>query len=199
VPRAALILASASPRRARLLTEAGLAFAVEPSEVQEDVESSWLVQEAAEALAERKARAVAQAHVDDHCLVLGADTIVVLGEGDDELLLGKPDGEEGAKRMLESLSGTRHRVVTGVSVVRTRDGVARTSHEQTWVTMRPISPAEVEAYVASGEWIGKAGGYAIQETADAFVESLEGGGFDNVVGLPVNLALGLLAALELPA
>lgn len=194
-----MILASASPRRERLLLEAGLAFKVEPSEVQEVVDSSWLAQEAAEVLAERKARAVAQAHVDDHCLVLGADTIVVLGEGEDELLLGKPEGQEEARRMLQSLSGTRHRVVTGVSVVRTGDGAGHTSHEQTWVTMRPIRPAEIEAYVASGEWMGKAGGYAIQETADAFVESLEGGGFDNVVGLPVKLALSLLAALETPA
>ena len=77
--------------------------------------------------------------------------------------------------------------------------MVRTAHEQTWVTMRPIRPAEAEAYVDSGEWRGKAGGYAIQETADAFVENLEGGGFDNVVGLPVALALGLLAALDPPA
>jgi len=199
VARADLILASASPRRARLLTEAGLAFAVEPSDVQEGVDDSWLAQEAAEALAERKARAVAQSHLGENCLVLGADTIVVLGEGENERLLGKPEGEGEARQMLERLSGTRHRVVTGVSVVRTRDGVARTAHEQTWVTMRPIRPAEAAAYVKSGEWKDKAGGYAIQETADAFVESLDGGGFDNVVGLPVALTLGLLAALDSPA
>lgn len=179
--------------------EAGVVFEVEPSDVQEDVDTSWLAQEAAEALAERKARAVAQSHVGEHCLVLGADTIVVLGEGEDERLLGKPEGEVEARQMLASLSGTRHRVVTGVSVVRTRDGVGRTAHEQTWVTMRPIRPAEADAYVKSGEWKDKAGGYAIQETADAFVESLDGGGFDNVVGLPVALALGLLEALESPA
>lgn len=194
-----MILASASPRRAQLLTEAGLTFEVEPSDVHEEVDSSWLAQEAAEALAERKARAVAQSHQGEHCLVLGADTIVVLGEGEDERLLGKPEGEGDARGMLESLSGTRHRVVTGVSVVRTRDGVGRTAYEQTWVTMRPIRPAEVDTYVESGEWRDKAGGYAIQETADAFVESLDGGGFDNVVGLPVALALGLLGALESPA
>ena len=197
--RAALILASASPRRERLLREAGWTFEIEASDVHEGVDSSWLAREAAEALAERKARAVARSHVGEHCLVMGADTIVVLGEGEDECLLGKPEGEAQALQMLESLSGTRHRVVTGVSVVRTRDGVVRTAHEQTWVTMRPIRPAEAEAYVDTGEWRGKAGGYAIQETADAFVENLEGGGFDNVVGLPVALALGLLAALDPPA
>ena len=80
-------------------------------------------------------------------------------------------------------------------VVRTGDGALESAYERTFVTMRTISPAEVEAYVASGEWRDKAGGYAIQETADRFVTDLEGGGFDNVVGLPVALTLELLRRL----
>jgi septum formation protein len=195
----ALILASASPRRARLLREAGLTFEVEASDVREDVQRFWLAHEAAEALAERKAREVAQRHAGSRSLVIGADTIVVLGEGEEERLLSKPGGPAEARQMLETLSGTCHRVITGVCVVRALDGVGRTAHEQTRVSMRPILPLEIEAYVESGEWSGKAGGYAIQENADAFVESLEEGGFDNVVGLPVDLTLGLLAALESPA
>jgi septum formation protein len=97
--------------------------------------------------------------------------------------------------MLASLSGTRHAVVTGVAVRRARDGAEASAWERTWVTMRAILPAEVEDYVRSGEWEGKAGGYAIQETADRFVVRLEEGGFDNVVGLPVRLALELLDRL----
>ena len=95
--------------------------------------------------------------------------------------------------MLRALSGTRHRVITGVAVVRTIDGSERCDHETTWVTMREISEDEIGAYVASGEWRGKAGSYAIQETADRFVVGLDGGGFDNVVGLPVALTLALLS------
>ena len=83
--------------------------------------------------------------------------------------------------MLSLLSGSRHQVVTGVSVVEAETGIAHTDSERTWVTMRPIARSELAAYVTSGEWRDKAGGYAIQETADAFVSALEGGGFDNVV------------------
>ena len=94
--------------------------------------------------------------------------------------------------MLERLSASRHRVVTGVAVVRARDGRAEAAFERTWVSMRALTDPEVEDYVASGEWRDKAGGYAIQETADRFVTGLEEGGFDNVVGLPVGLTLELL-------
>ena len=108
--------------------------------------------------------------------------------------MGKPADALEAREMLTRLSGTRHAVVTGVCVVRGADGEVFQGSERTWVVMREITPAEVEAYVASGEWEDKAGGYAIQETADAFVEALEGGGFDNVVGLPVGLTRELLSA-----
>jgi septum formation protein len=94
--------------------------------------------------------------------------------------------------MLARLSGTRHRVLTGVAVVEAQGERSESAVEVTWVTMRHLSAAEQAAYVATGEWQDKAGGYAIQESADAFVTSLEGGGFDNVVGLPVPLTLTLL-------
>lgn len=199
-----LVLASASPRRRELLARAGLRFRVEPADVDESLEPGVDPVEAARALAERKARRVAARHPGG-VLVLGADTVVALprrGRAVGHVLLGKPASSQEAAEMLRALSGTRHAVVTGVCVVRTSDGRVFRGHERTLVTMRALAPEEVDAYVASDEWRDKAGGYAIQETADRFVTALEGGGFDNVVGLPVPLALALLreagAVLELP-
>jgi len=93
-------------------------------------------------------------------------------------------------------NGSRHQVITGVCAVRLPDLAQRCGSERTWVRMRAIGPDEVEDYVASDEWRGKAGGYAIQESADRFVTALEEGGFDNVVGLPVALTLRLLEELR---
>ena len=192
---ALLVLASASPRRAELLRAAGLAFTVELSGVDEDLPRAVAPEQGALQLALRKARAVARGRPGMEAFVLGADTIVALDEGGAVRLLGKPATSAEAAAMLRALSGTTHRVVTGVCAVRCRDGALATGAETTHVTMRPIRPAEVEAYVASGEWRDKAGGYAIQESADRFVTALEGGGFDNVVGLPVELALACLRRL----
>lgn len=130
--------------------------------------------------------------------MLAADTIVALGEREEERLLGKPADLSEARAMLRSLSGTRHRVVTGVCVAPAPEGAPLVGSETTWVRMRAIEAREVEAYVRSGEWRDKAGGYAIQESADRFVLALEGGGFDNVVGLPVGLALELLRRAGAP-
>ncbi len=194
--RPALILASASPRRRDLLEQAGVEFVVEPSDADESLEDLMEAEPAAELLARRKALAVAERHRGERKVVLGADTVVALGAGSEVQLLGKPVDAADARRLLSSLSGTRHRVVTGVALVDCSSGSCRSAFERTWVNMRRIEPSEVEAYVASGEWVGKAGGYAIQETADAFVTGLEEGGFDNVVGLPVALVLDLLRGSE---
>jgi septum formation protein len=211
MPRAAIVLASASPRRRELLLAAGLDFEQRPVEVDEALERFDDPVRAALELAERKARAVASA-ARDAGWILAADTIVALPgdprsgdprppSGDPRggwRLLGKPADTGEARAMLASLSGTRHAVVTGVCALRLADGALVRGSERTWVRMRPIAPAELEAYARSGEGLGKAGGYAIQETADAFVTELAGGGFDNVVGLPVALALRLLAELGAP-
>jgi len=197
---ARLILASASPRRSDLLAAAGLTFEVEPSDVDETLVGRPDAEPAARELALRKAAHVARGYAGSAAWVIGSDTVVALGEGADVRLLGKPEDAAEARAMLEALSGSRHRVVTGVCVIDASrwDPAAPEgagcglAHERTWVHMRPILPAEVEAYVASEEWRGKAGGYAIQENADAFVTRLEEGGFDNVVGLPVSLTLELL-------
>jgi nucleoside triphosphate pyrophosphatase len=191
-----LVLASASPRRRTLLAEAGFTFEVQVADVDEGLSGNPQPEAAAEELALRKALAVAGRMVGQDRLVIGADTVVALDGPSGVRLLGKPEGPGQARRMLAGLSGSRHRVVTGVAVIRTRDGEQRLAHERTWVSMRTISPREIEDYVASGEWRDKAGGYAIQENADAFVLGLEEGGFDNVVGLPVALTRRLLDSLN---
>jgi septum formation protein len=194
-----LVLASASPRRHSLLAGAGLRFQIQPADVDETINAELTAGEAARDLALRKARAVAarRAAGEAPAIVLGSDTLVVLGEdgGADRRFLEKAGDAAEARQMLGALSGTRHRVITGVAAVRTEDGAERSDHETTWVTMRPISASEIDAYVESGEWRGKAGAYAIQESADRFVVELEGGGFDNVVGLPVARTLKLLSGL----
>lgn len=216
-PAIELVLASASPRRRELLARAGIVFTIEPAAIDERVAAGTPAERAALELACAKARAVAArrfAAGRPAALVLGADTIVVLGQGQDERLLGKPRDASEARAMLAALSGSRHRVITGVCALAPARGDGRapsgpsgsagegtpgagspgehTGAETTWVTMRVISARELDAYAASAEWRDKAGGYAIQESADRFVTRLEGGGFDNVVGLPLALALALL-------
>jgi septum formation protein len=191
-----IVLASASPRRRELLREAGLSFEVAPAGVEETFLPDRSPQENARALACEKARQVAGRRPG--AWVVGADTVVAVPAGGGWDLLGKPGGEDEARAMLARLSGTRHQVVTGVCVVAPGGASERADCETTWVRVREITAAEREAYVASGEWRDKAGGYAIQETADRFVTGLEGGGFDNVVGLPVGLTLRLLADLGCP-
>ena len=192
---ARLVLASGSPRRRQLLEEAGLSFAVAATDVDETIALDTPPLAAARELAERKVRAALERVVagagGEGIWLLAADTVVAVPDGDGTLLLGKPDGPAEARAFLDRLSGSRHEVVTGVAVARA-GGSPRVDAERTVVTMRELSVDERDAYVASGEWQGKAGGYAIQETADAFVLGLEEGGFDNVVGLPVERCLGLL-------
>ncbi len=192
-----ILLASASPRRRMLLAEAGLAFAVEPLDVDESIDPATPPVQAAQALARRKAEAALARHAGEHLWIVAADTVVALGDDDDARLLGKPADAEEARSTLLALAGTRHRVATGVAVARASDGELAVASEVTFVTMRRIEPAEVDAYVASGGWRDKAGGYGIQD-ADSFVTGLEEGGFDNVVGLPVALTLELLRRLGAP-
>ena len=193
-----IVLASASPRRRELLAASGLSFEVAPVEVDENLSAFVEPAEAALELATRKAIAGAAALAAGvtHAFVIGSDTIVAVRPQRESAwrLLGKPADADDARRMLASLSSSRHQVITGVCVVRCPDLARERAFERTWVTMRAITPAEREAYVASGEWRDKAGGYAIQENADAFVTGLEEGGLDNVVGLPVALTLRLLRA-----
>lgn len=166
----------------------GLAFEIVPSHVPEVVDAALSHAANAERIAHAKAAEIAARF--PNATILGADTIVVVHGK----ILGKPSDREEARTMLQSLSNTRHRVITGVCVIFP-GGRKRIAHEWTWVTMRTIEPAEIEAYLDSGEWEGKAGAYAIQETADRFVSKLEGS-FENVVGLPTGLVAKMLAERE---
>ena len=179
IPR--LVLASASPRRAQLLSQIGLTFEVYPSDVVEsrdDLRSDTPASEVTQRLASLKAAAVAQ-HFDD-ALIIGADTLVSLnGE-----LLGKPTDDADAFEMLTRLSGTCHEVVTGVCLIDARLDRKVVWAETTHVYFRRPHPQEIAAYIATGEAADKAGAYGIQGPAAAFVRRIEGCYF-NVVGLPL--------------
>ncbi|MBE3071125.1 MAG: septum formation protein Maf [Planctomycetes bacterium] len=185
-----LVLASNSPRRRELLREAGYRFDVRPPPV-DDRGAPHGVSPAAcvESLAYLKAMAAITAGGLESGLVLGADTAVVLAGR----LIGKPADEADARRILSALSGSRHEVLTGLALVEPATGRRLLAHEVTGIRMRIMTPAEIEAYVASGEAMGKAGAYAIQETGDLYVESIDGS-LTNVVGLPMQLLERMLKA-----
>ncbi len=189
-----LILASASPRRRELLTQAALSFTVEAADLNEE----RLPDEAAAAYVQRlaveKAQAVWNRHQSDDTaadplIVLGADTAVV-SEGN---ILGKPANAADARRMLQLLCGRTHAVLTGLAVV-TRKGV-KSEVEITQVTFNVIHDAEIDQYVASGEPLDKAGAYAIQGYAARWIPRIEGCYF-NVVGLPIARTIALLAEAQ---
>jgi septum formation protein len=175
-----LILASASPRRIKLLKDAGLEFKVVPSNIDETVERGWTPEETVRRLASQKAMAVAMDHPND--TVIGADTIVVLGNE----ILGKPSDKEDAARMLKNLSGRTHVVHTGVAIVR--DGTADVFNTRADVTMRVLTELEIRKYVESGEPMDKAGAYAIQGEGASLVGGYVGD-FFTIVGLPLKTLL----------
>jgi septum formation protein len=182
-----LILASASPRRAELLRNAGIAFTVVPAHVPEQPSAGEPPLAYAQRLARDKARAVF-AHNPDN-VVLGADTVVVV----DEHLLEKPRDEQDAARMLRLLSGRTHQVITGVCVLA--PGHEQTEAEVTEVRFSPLSNEEIDAYIATHEPMDKAGAYAIQGIASRWVERIDGCYF-NVVGLPVPRVYRMLDKLR---
>ncbi len=175
-----LILASSSPRRKKLLEQLGLPFKVVPPQIDETTEEGIAPDENAALLARRKAESVARKY-EDHP-VLGADTVVVLGEK----LLGKPRSPEEAAECLRVLSGKQHLVITGLSLVHAAEKLSLSRTATTKVWMEAVSEAEIEAYVASGEPMDKAGAYAIQGKGAFMVKRIEGC-YSNVVGLPLNL------------
>ena len=179
-PRA-LILASASPRRSHLLGSAGVGFEVIPSDVPEDRLNGEPPTEYVRRLAASKAGSVASRcrARGDRRAVLGADTVVVLGDE----VIGKPASRAEARHMLGRLSGRTHRVITGFCVLLP-DGAERHQQVETKVTFKRLAPAELEHYLDSGEWEDKAGAYAIQGGAAYMVSRIEGS-YTNVVGLPL--------------
>lgn len=184
-----LVLASASPRRARILRDLGVSFRVLASHEDESLRPGEDGAAAVERLARAKALAVAR---DEALPVLAADTEVLC----DGHVLGKPADEQDAVAMLRRLQGRAHDVVTGVCVVA--GGVARSGVERTVVRFAPMSDGEIAWYAATGEPLDKAGGYHVDGKGALFVETVEGSP-SNVAGLPVRLLLRLVreAGLDL--
>lgn len=184
-----LILGSGSPRRRELLAQLGLeADDIRPPDIDEDPRKGELPRPYCVRLAREKALAIP---ASDDEIVLSADTTVALGRR----ILGKPEDEKQAAAFLTALSGRRHRVVTAVAVRKgdklwERDVV-------TQVKMKMLSNEELNAYLASGDWRGKAGGYAIQGPAGAFIPWISGS-FTAVVGLPLAETAHLLTAAGYP-
>ena len=190
-----LILASASPRRKRLLQQIGLPFRSLPSNIdEENVEGEPSA--IARILAEKKARAAYSR--SNKNWILGADTIVVLGEA----ILGKPLSHEDARSMLNLLSGREHKVITGFSLINPSGKVAHSEHVASLVDIKRLSGREIKAYIATGEPFGKAGSYGIQGIGSFMVKGISGS-YSNVVGLPLCalieslLDLGALNAFPL--
>jgi len=189
-----LILASGSPRRHELLTQAGVTFTVAVAGINEDLLPNEAAAAYVQRLAEEKAQAVWNAHrsadtVDEPLLVLGADTCFVC----DGHILGKPTDTADARRMLQLLSGRTHAVLTGLAVVKA-DKIVR-DLEITQVTFNCIEDSEIAQYIASGEPLYKAGAYAIQGYAARWIPRIEGCYF-NVMGLPIARTVALLAEAQ---
>ncbi|MGH3023545.1 MAG: Maf family protein [Gaiellaceae bacterium] len=184
-PAPPLLLASTSPQRRAILAQLGLPFDVVAPRYEEHDEPGIAPAELVRAHAAGKARSVAGEAGERP--VLGVDTAVVL----DGEVYGKPGGEEEAAEMLGRLAGRTHAVVSGLCLLTPSWEVVE--HDETCVTFRQLTPRDVAAYVASGEWRDRAGAYAVQGLGAALVERLEGD-YLNVVGLPAALLVRLLAA-----
>jgi septum formation protein len=184
-----LILASASPRRLELLARLGVnPDAVTPAEIDETARKAELPDRYARRMATEKAAAV----VEPGSLILAADTVVAAGRR----ILPKAESEDEARAALALLSGRRHRVHSAVAVTDA-EGRTRTRLSTSLVAFKRLSPEEIGAYLASGEWLGKAGGYAIQGRAEALVRMLSGS-HSGVMGLPLYETRTLLRAAGYP-
>ena len=186
--RRKIILASGSPRRKRILAQIGLDFSVLSADIDEKKvrikNPKLLVQE----LSLLKAKAVLSKRTTS--IILAADTVVVF----ENKILGKPETEENARKMLRMLSNKKHSVITGFTIIDPKLKKVITKSEETKVWFRKISNEEIDAYVATGEPLDKAGAYGIQELGSVFVQKIEGD-FFNVVGLPICLVVTELEKL----
>lgn len=172
-----LILASGSPRRRELLAQMGYTFEIQVPDVDENVAGH--ARDVVAILSRRKAEAVANTRTEG--IVIASDTLVSL----DGAALGKPRDAEDAHRMLAALSGRTHEVFTGVTIIDAASGRSETRAVRTGVRFRALSDDEIDAYIATGEPMDKAGAYAIQGGAHGFVEGFDGS-YENVIGFPVD-------------
>jgi len=191
---APLILASASPRRRQLMSDAGYEFTVVLPEVDESAFAAEKADpvEYAERLALAKAKSVARKYPAS--FVIGADTIVDFRGR----IIGKAADAEDAEQITGKLFSEPHKVITGVAIVRLSDGTELVQSDSTTVYPRKMTPGQIADHIKGGSWRDKAGAYAIQETGDEFVEKIEGS-LTNVMGLPMELLESLLAGLKVQA
>ena len=190
--RPRLVLASASPRRLDLLAQIGITpDEIDPAEIDEAPRKAELPRDHAARLAGEKAAAVRARHPD--AVILAADTVVALGRR----ILPKAEDEATARRCLSMLSGRRHKVIGGISVIGA-DGREWRRLVTSSVKFKRLETAEIEAYIARGEWNGKAGGYAIQGRAAALIPWIEGS-YSNVVGLALYETAQLLRSAGIDA
>jgi len=174
-----IILASTSPRRKELLEKTGLPFEIVASNYEEDMTLVLPPHELAKHLSKGKADAVAQDYKD--AIIIAADTFIVFGDK----ILGKPHTPKKAKETLAMLSGGTHSIVTGFTIIDTQTGKNISRTTETKVHFRKLTIEEIDAYVATGEPLDKAGAYGIQGLGSELVDKIEGS-FSNVVGLPVE-------------
>lgn len=180
-----LLLVSQSPRRRELLQKAGFSFRTDTVKISENIEENLNLGQAVAALARTKAQAYKNEHKhlkSQKILLLTADTVVVLGDK----ILGKPSNGEEAAKMLNSLSGKTHSVITGLCLWNLQTGECLELFDETKVHMKRLSEKDIEAYIETGEPMDKAGAYGIQGLGGQFVEKYEGS-YSNVVGLPMEL------------
>ena len=175
-----IILASGSPRRKQLLTEAGVEVVTEPANIDEQVKPAEAPHAYALRMAQEKAHAVAKHHINEQIRIVSADTSVIL----DGQILGKPESEAQAYEMLSHLSGRSHEVLTGVCVLDVQHQREHSFVSETRVHFTQLSPERIWAYIRTGEPMDKAGAYGIQGRAASFVSRIEGS-YTNVVGLPL--------------
>jgi septum formation protein len=187
-PAGALVLASASPRRLELLRQVGIEpDRVDPADIDETPQRDETPRRLVARLAIGKAQAVAARHPEAH--VLAADTIVAVGRR----ILGKPEDEADARRMLTLLSGRPHKVLTGVAVIAP-EGRTASRVVESRITFKRITDRELDAFIAGGDWTDASGGYKIHRLAGAFVTDISGS-YTSVVGLPLYETLNLLGGL----
>lgn len=185
-----IILASASDRRKDILSQVGISYEVMPSSIDEDAIQADTPAALVEALSAAKAEDIAE-RLTKNFVIIGADTVVVK----DNSILGKPSDEAEAAKMLQMLQGNRHEVYTGVTLISVSPegkGLIDTFHVRTIVDMIPMTAAQIDAYIKTGEPMDKAGAYGIQGCGAAYIQDIAGD-YYNVVGLPISTVLARLA------
>jgi septum formation protein len=180
------VLASSSPNRAELLHQAGIPFTIVPADIDETPRSEELPEDMVRRLSREKAVKVASLCPDAY--VIGADTTVVL----DNQSIGKPENEGEAYRMIRLLSGREHCVLTGMSVVSSRDLMIESRLSESFIDFRLLSETEIRRYLTYEEWKGRAGAYGLQGRASSFVRTLRGS-VTGIIGLDIAQLMDVLA------